>query len=123
MSLDIKTPILAWSRKSPSRHDALLMLALSLDLIHVMLPLAFESIINKPPHEQLDFWWRFIDFEKESDLDGHGGGEPFDIQKIQGKLSEWSEVCRLRAGGEKGDLDAEESLDTQTTERPAGQDF
>ena len=89
---------------APSREDALRTLALALDLLYSALPLALKTVGGCAPHEQLKFWWDFIEFEKETDVDGHGGLSEIDYAALREKLSDWAAVARERIGTPRGDI-------------------
>lgn len=90
---------------SPSKNDSLWILAHALDLLSSALPLALKGVVGAAPHEQLKFWWDFIDFEKETDMDGHGGLSEIKCAELCDKLSDWASVARERIRTPKGDLD------------------
>ena len=69
--------------------------------------MAIKNIGSAAPHDQLRFWWDFIEFEKETDLDGSGGLSAMDIDGIRRKLSDWATVARERRETPKGSLDDE----------------
>lgn len=95
------------AQSAPLKNDALWILSHALDLLSSALPLALKGVIGAAPHEQLKFWWDFIDFEKETDMDGHGGLCEIDADDLCRKLSGWATVARERIETPRGSLNDE----------------
>lgn len=97
-------PVFAWERNPPSKRDILEFSIIAMELMAEALPIAVRAVGALSPEQQLRFWWAFVDFERETDLDATGGYSPLTIDKWGEKLREWSIVARERINKPSGDL-------------------